>query len=98
MSAVTTRPTELFIGGAWRASTDGRRMDVTDPADGSILASVADGAIADGLRAVGASSDALPAWSARAPRERGEILRRSRTSTPPILRAGCASPNVSRAA
>src|SRR5664279_2452069 len=75
MSAVQTARTELFIGGKWQPSADARRIDVIDPATGQVLTSVADASVADGLAAVDAASAALAGWSARAPRERGEILR-----------------------
>jgi succinate-semialdehyde dehydrogenase / glutarate-semialdehyde dehydrogenase len=67
--------TELFIGGRWRESADSGRIDVADPATGAVLTSVADATVADGLAAVDAASAALAGWSARPPRERGEILR-----------------------
>jgi succinate-semialdehyde dehydrogenase/glutarate-semialdehyde dehydrogenase len=50
-------------------------MNVIDPATGEVLASVADATVADGSAAVDAAAGALAGWSARAPRERGEILR-----------------------
>ncbi|MDT4909128.1 MAG: succinate-semialdehyde dehydrogenase / glutarate-semialdehyde dehydrogenase, partial [Pseudonocardiales bacterium] len=65
----------LFIGGKWLPATDDRRMNVIDPATGEVLASVADATVADGSAAVDAAAGALAGWSARAPRERGEILR-----------------------
>jgi succinate-semialdehyde dehydrogenase/glutarate-semialdehyde dehydrogenase len=70
-------PTDLFIGGAWRASEDGSRFDVTDPATGAVLATVANGTVADGLAAVEAAHAAAPAWAATPPRMRGEVLRRT---------------------
>ncbi|MDQ1486082.1 MAG: succinate-semialdehyde dehydrogenase / glutarate-semialdehyde dehydrogenase [Actinomycetota bacterium] len=69
--------TGLFIGGQSRPSSDGRTIAVTDPSNGRIVASVADGSVEDGLAAVDAAAAALPAWSATAPRKRGEILRRA---------------------
>jgi succinate-semialdehyde dehydrogenase/glutarate-semialdehyde dehydrogenase len=70
-------PTGLLIGGEWRDSSDGREIDVTDPSNGALLASVADATVEDGIAAVDAASAALPAWSATPPRQRGEILRRA---------------------
>jgi succinate-semialdehyde dehydrogenase/glutarate-semialdehyde dehydrogenase len=75
MTVVQTARTELFIGGKWLPATDDRRMNVIDPATGEVLASVADATVADGSAAVDAAAGALAGWSARAPRERGEILR-----------------------
>ncbi len=65
----------LFIGGEWREAADGKRFDVIDPADESVLASVADAAEADAIEALDAAVEAQAAWAATAPRERGEILR-----------------------
>jgi succinate-semialdehyde dehydrogenase/glutarate-semialdehyde dehydrogenase len=70
-------PTDLFIGGTWRGSSEGGRFDVLDPATGDVIAQVADGSVDDGLAAVNAASDALPAWAATPPRQRAEILRRA---------------------
>ncbi|MGH8139875.1 MAG: NAD-dependent succinate-semialdehyde dehydrogenase [Steroidobacteraceae bacterium] len=69
--------TTLYINGTWRASADGGRFDVLDPATEQVLASVADGTVADARAAVDAAANALPAWSGLAPRARGEILRRA---------------------
>ena len=70
-------PTDLFIGGTWRAASEGGRFDVLDPATGDVIAQVADGSVDDGLAAVDAASEALPAWAATPPRQRAEILRRA---------------------
>jgi len=74
---VLNLPTNLFIGGAWRESSDRGRFDVIDPATEQVLASVADGTVADAASAVDAAAAALPAWAARTPRERAEILRKA---------------------
>ena len=70
-------PTDLYIGGTWRGSEDGSRFDVTDPATGAVLTSVANGTVADGIAAVAAAHAAAPAWAATPPRQRGEILRKA---------------------
>src|SRR5688572_22536879 len=69
--------TDLFIDGVWRAGTDDGRFAVIDPADGSEIARFAIASDADCLAAVEAADAAFPAWAARSPRERGEILRRA---------------------
>jgi succinate-semialdehyde dehydrogenase / glutarate-semialdehyde dehydrogenase len=69
--------TELFINGKWRPASDGRTLLVLDPATEQELAKVASGSPEDAVAAVAAAHDALPAWAARSPRERGEILRRA---------------------
>lgn len=68
---------ELYIRGAWRASSDAARFTVADPATEEIISEVADASCADALDAVEAAAAANFAWAARAPRERGEILRRA---------------------
>ena len=70
-------PTDLFIGGTWRAASEGGRFDVTDPATGDVIAQVADGSVEDGLAAVSAAAEAGPAWAATPPRQRSEILRKA---------------------
>ncbi|MCC7267325.1 MAG: NAD-dependent succinate-semialdehyde dehydrogenase, partial [Caulobacteraceae bacterium] len=59
----------------WRAARSGRRFAVVDPATETVLASVADGAPADGLEALEAASAAAAGWAATSPRRRSEILR-----------------------
>ncbi|HEY0949751.1 NAD-dependent succinate-semialdehyde dehydrogenase [Nocardioides sp.] len=65
----------LLIGGSWRDAEGGKRLDVIDPADGSVLTDVADGSIADAVDALDAAVDAQADWARTAPRQRGEILR-----------------------
>jgi succinate-semialdehyde dehydrogenase/glutarate-semialdehyde dehydrogenase len=67
----------LFIGGEWRGSENGARLEVIDPADGSVITDVADGTTGDATDALEAAVDAQEAWAATPPRERGEILRRA---------------------
>ena len=70
-------PTDLWIGGKWRKSSDGGRFDVIDPATESKVASVASATVEDAKAAVDAASAAFEGWAARKPRERGEILRKA---------------------
>ena len=67
----------LFIGGSWREAESGRRFDVIDPADLSVLSDVADGDAGDALDALDAAVAAQADWAATPPRERGEVLRRA---------------------
>ncbi len=67
--------TGLFIAGRWRDSSDGRILEVEDPATGRTLASVADATVADGRAALDAAVSARHTWAATPPRERGEVLR-----------------------
>jgi succinate-semialdehyde dehydrogenase/glutarate-semialdehyde dehydrogenase len=70
-------PDGLFIGGEWVAGTSGRAIDVTDPATGDTIKSIADASEADGAAALDAAVAAADDWAATPPRERGEILRRA---------------------
>ncbi len=70
-------PTDLWIGGRWRAAADGARFDVEDPATERVIASVASATVEDGIAALDAAQAAAPGWAAKAPRERGEVLRRA---------------------
>src|SRR6516164_833422 len=70
-------PTDLWIGGRWRKSSDGGRFDVLDPATENKIASVASATVEDAKAAVDAASAAFEGWAGRKPRERAEILRKS---------------------
>ncbi|PVG81927.1 NAD-dependent succinate-semialdehyde dehydrogenase [Nocardioides gansuensis] len=67
----------LHIGGRGVAAASGRTFEVHDPASGSVLATVADGAAADATAAVDAADATFAAWAATPPRQRGEALRRA---------------------
>lgn len=85
MSAVTEQeravvesvPTGLFIGGEWRPAAKGGVFSVEDPSLGRELRTVADADADDAAAAAEAAAAAQESWAATAPRERGEILRRS---------------------
>jgi len=70
-------PRQLFIAGDWLDAASGRSLDVTDPATGRVLVSIADASVDDGARALDAAAAAQDEWAATAPRRRGEILRRA---------------------
>jgi succinate-semialdehyde dehydrogenase / glutarate-semialdehyde dehydrogenase len=70
-------PTELLIGGRWRAAAGGGRFAVDDPATGEALVEVADADVPDALDALAAAAAAQREWGTHPPRERGEILRRA---------------------
>src|SRR6516164_4203277 len=70
-------PRQLFIGGEWRSAGGGKTLPVEDPATGEVLVEVADGDATDARAALDAAVDAQAGWAATAPRERGEILRRT---------------------
>jgi succinate-semialdehyde dehydrogenase/glutarate-semialdehyde dehydrogenase len=66
-------PTGLLIGGEWLERAE--HFPVENPATEEVLAEVAAGSAADASDACEAAAAAQPAWAARLPRERGEILR-----------------------
>ncbi|MCB1266085.1 MAG: NAD-dependent succinate-semialdehyde dehydrogenase [Mycobacterium sp.] len=66
-------PTGLWIGGEQRAGSSS--FDVVNPADGDVLASVANAGAADAIAAMDAACAVQAAWAATPARERGEILR-----------------------
>jgi succinate-semialdehyde dehydrogenase/glutarate-semialdehyde dehydrogenase len=70
-------PTDLFIGGQWRAADGGGTLVVEDPATQEPLVDVADGQVQDAIAALAAAADAQGEWAVHPPRERGEILRRA---------------------
>jgi succinate-semialdehyde dehydrogenase/glutarate-semialdehyde dehydrogenase len=70
-------PTDLYIGGKWRKSSDNQRFDVIDPATENKIASVASATVDDARAAVDAASGAFEGWAGKKPRERGEILRKA---------------------
>ena len=66
--------TRLYIDGELTDGLAGREMDVINPADGTVLATVAEAGAEDIDRAVAAAQRAFPAWAARPAAERGRLL------------------------
>ena len=66
--------TKLFIDGTFTGGLAGRTIDVINPADGTVLASVAEAGAEDVDRAVEAARRAFPGWAARPAAERGQLL------------------------
>ncbi|MHB8429978.1 MAG: NAD-dependent succinate-semialdehyde dehydrogenase [Acidimicrobiales bacterium] len=76
-AVVRAIPTGLAIGGEPVPATDGRSLEVVDPATEAVLAQVADAGVEDAVRAAAVAADALGRWAARPPRHRAEVLRRA---------------------
>jgi succinate-semialdehyde dehydrogenase / glutarate-semialdehyde dehydrogenase len=74
---ISVKHTDLYIDGAWRPASDGQRIDVQDPATAEVIASVASASVQDAMAAVDAAAKAFRHWSARPPRERAEMLRKT---------------------
>lgn len=66
--------TNAFIDGAWVAGK--KTFDITNPADGSVIASVADCGAEETKNAIAAAHAAFPAWKALLPKERADILKK----------------------
>jgi betaine-aldehyde dehydrogenase len=64
----------MLIGGEWVESKTGQWMDVTNPADGQLLARVPDGNVEDVNVAVEAAQAAFTAWKKTPPLQRGRML------------------------
>ncbi len=69
-------PTGLFIAGKW-VSGSGSLIAVEDPATGKTLLEIANASAEDGLAALTAADETQASWAKVAPRERGELLRRT---------------------
>ena len=67
---------DVFIDNQWLPGADGT-FDVVDPATGEAIRPVSNGGVSDATAAVDAAATALNSWRRLAPRERGEILRRT---------------------
>jgi aldehyde dehydrogenase (NAD+) len=63
-----------YIGGAFAAPIDSKLFDVHNPADGSVIAKVAQGSAADVDAAVVAARAAYPAWSKTSGEKRARYL------------------------
>jgi succinate-semialdehyde dehydrogenase / glutarate-semialdehyde dehydrogenase len=74
---ISDLPTDLLIGGKAVPASDGGRFEVTDPATGEVITTVADGTVDDATTAVDAADAAAAGWAATAPRQRAEVLRRA---------------------
>ena len=68
--------TSNYINGCWQHAQDNASYQVTNPADGSLIASVPDSSTQDARAAVDAAAAALPAWKARSARERAQLIKR----------------------
>ncbi|MEP9382342.1 aldehyde dehydrogenase family protein [Nocardioides cheoyonin] len=66
-------PDGLYVGGRWRAASDGATLDVLDPATGAVIRTVASASPEDGVAALDAACDAFPAWARTPARGRAEV-------------------------
>lgn len=74
--SVLPRKRGLYYGGAWHKASLGRRISVTNPADGSSLGEVDEATAEDINLAVKVARSAQPAWRALAPTQRAAAVRK----------------------
>lgn len=65
-----------YVGGRWIAARDGAVLSVTNPADASLLGTVAKLSAAESAAAVDAAHAAFPDWATDLPQRRAALLRR----------------------
>ncbi len=68
--------TQAYVAGKWIDGADGKTFDVTNPARGDVIATVADLDRAQIAQAIDAAYVAQKAWAKRAAKERSNILRK----------------------
>jgi len=67
---------QSYINGEWVSAQDGKTFDVTNPADGSLVARVPQLGVADAKKAIEAADASWPAWRSKTAKERSAILRK----------------------
>ncbi len=70
-------PNQLFIAGTWVDASGGGTLDVTDPATGAVIRTIADATPEDAQKAMDAAAETQASWAATPARERSNILRRA---------------------
>jgi len=65
-----------YINGEWRDADSKATINVTNPADGSVIGTIPRMGAAETRRAIEAANAALPAWRAKLAKERANILRK----------------------
>lgn len=65
-----------YINGEWRDAESKATINVTNPADGSMIGSIPRMGAAETRRAIEAAGAALPAWRAKLAKERANVLRK----------------------
>ncbi|WP_374621194.1 NAD-dependent succinate-semialdehyde dehydrogenase [Devosia sp.] len=66
-----------YVDGSWQEqAADGRRFEVTNPANGEIVAGLPDCGVAEAKQAIAAAAVAQENWARRTGKERAGILRR----------------------
>ena len=68
--------TAAYINGEWAHAKDGKTFAVTNPANGTVIADVADLGAADVSRTIDAAVPAQKAWAAKPAKDRAMIMRK----------------------
>lgn len=67
---------QCYVDGQWIIASSGKTIDVTNPADGTVLGTVPSLSGPDVRQAIEAANRALPAWRAMAAKPRAQLIRR----------------------
>jgi len=67
---------QAYIDGAWIDADNGATFAVTNPADGTTVATVPDLGAAETARAIAAADAALPDWRGKTAKQRADVIRR----------------------
>lgn len=76
--SANTKQADLFIGGKWQPAASGETFNVVNPANGEVIAEVANAGKEDVEIAVSLAQKALESrkWHSKPPLERGRVLRK----------------------
>lgn len=77
MDVLKETPKQLLINGQWIEAKSGKTFQVTNPATGETVATVADGAAEDARAAIGSAREAFKSWSRLSPIERSRYLEKA---------------------
>ena len=67
--------TKAYVAGEWVDAKDGKTFDVTNPARGDVVASVADLSRTETADAIAKADAAMKGWAAKTAKERANVLR-----------------------
>ena len=67
---------KCLVDGRWIDAADGKTINVTNPADGSVVGTVPSLSVDTIKEVIDASAKALPAWAAKTAKERAGIMRK----------------------
>ncbi|MCB1245704.1 MAG: aldehyde dehydrogenase family protein, partial [Acidimicrobiia bacterium] len=67
---------QLLIDGEWRPAVDGATWDLVNPADETLIGTVAFGGATDATAAIDAAARVADTWAAAGPHQRAAVLHR----------------------